>query len=129
MIAPPIITISGLDSCDKTLATTIDDEPYTLKSGQVLRNADKQYRGSTTIRQAITNSINVVAVKLSDEITQELGYEYCQKFGISPNTSASAPPEHSFSSGFLSRCLSTHPVPVHVSAVVLFLLPTASWLP
>ncbi len=73
----------ALDSCDKTLATTIDDEPYTLKSGQVLRNADKQYRGSTTIRQAITNSINVVAVKLSDEITQELGYEYCQKFGIS----------------------------------------------
>ena len=60
----------ALDSCDKTLATTIDDEPYTLKSGQVLRNADKQYRGSTTIRQAITNSINVVAVKLSDEITQ-----------------------------------------------------------
>lgn len=26
----------ALDSCDKTLATTIDDEPYTLKSGQVL---------------------------------------------------------------------------------------------
>lgn len=73
----------ALDSCDKTLATTIDDEPYTLKSGQVLRNADKQYRGTTTLREGITNSINVVAVKLSDEITQELGYEYCQKFGIS----------------------------------------------
>lgn len=73
----------ALDSCDKTLATTIDDEPYTLKSGQVLRNADKQYRGPTTLREGITNSINVVAVKLSDEITQELGYEYCQKFGIS----------------------------------------------
>lgn len=73
----------ALDSCDKTLATTIDDEPYTLKNGQVLRNANKQYGGETTLREGIKRSINVVAVKLSDEITQELGYEYCQKFGIS----------------------------------------------
>ena len=43
--------------------------------------------------------------------------------------STSAPPEHFFSSEFLSLRLSVHPVPVHVSAVVLFLLPTASWLP
>ena len=73
----------ALDSCDKTLATTIDDEPYTLKNGQVLRNANKQYGGTTTLSEGIKRSINVVAVKLSDEITQELGYEYCQKFGIS----------------------------------------------
>ena len=73
----------ALDSCGKTLATTIDDEPYTLKNGQVLRNANKQYGGETTLREGIKRSINVVAVKLSDEITQELGYEYCQKFGIS----------------------------------------------
>ena len=73
----------ALDSCDKTLATTIDDEPYTLKNGQVLRNANKQYGGTTTLREGIKRSNNVVAVKLSDEITQELGYEYCQKFGIS----------------------------------------------
>ena len=73
----------ALDSCDKTLATTIDDEPYTLKNGQVLRNANKQYGGTTPLREGIKRSINVVAVKLSDEITQELGYEYCQKFGIS----------------------------------------------
>ena len=73
----------ALDSCDKTLATTIDDEPYTLKNGSVLRNANKQYGGTTTLRNGIKKSINVVAVKLSDEITQELGYEYCEKFGIS----------------------------------------------
>ena len=73
----------ALDSCDKTLATTIDDEPYTLKNGNVLRNANKQYGGTTTLRNGIKKSINVVAVKLSDEITQELGYEYCEKFGIS----------------------------------------------
>ena len=73
----------ALDSCGKSLATTIVDEPYTLKNGQQLRNANGRYGGPTTIRKAITWSINVCAVKLSDEITQELGYEYCEKFGIS----------------------------------------------
>lgn len=73
----------ALDSCGKTLATVIKDEPYTLKSGQNLKNANGRYGGDTTIRKAITWSINVCAVKLSDEITQELGYEYCEKFGIS----------------------------------------------
>lgn len=48
-----------------------------------MRNANKQYGGTTTLRNGIKKSINVVAVKLSDEITQELGYEYCEKFGIS----------------------------------------------
>ena len=48
-----------------------------------MRNANKQYGGTTTLRNGIKESINVVAVKLSDEITQELGYEYCEKFGIS----------------------------------------------
>ena len=41
------------------------------------------YRGPVTIRNAIAKSVNVCAVKLSDEITQELGFEYCEKFGIS----------------------------------------------
>ena len=73
----------ALDACGKTLATVIEDEPYTLKGGQVLRNADGNYRGPVTIRNAIAKSVNVCAVKLSDEITQELGFEYCEKFGIS----------------------------------------------
>lgn len=73
----------ALDACGKSLATVIKDEPYTLNNGQNLRNANGRYGGDTTIRKAITWSINVCAVKLSDEITQELGFEYCEKFGIS----------------------------------------------
>ena len=73
----------ALDSCGKSLATIIKDEPYTLRNGNVLRNANGRYSGNTTIRRAITWSINVCAVKLSDEITQQLGFEYCEKFGIS----------------------------------------------
>ena len=73
----------AMDSCGKTLATVIKDEPYTLRNGKVLRNANGRYGGDTTIRKAITWSNNVCAVKLSDEITQQLGFEYCEKFGIS----------------------------------------------
>ncbi len=60
------------------------DEPYTLNSGQVLRNAEgNRYRGNRTVRDAITWSVNVCAVKLSDQIGQQLGYDYCENFGIS----------------------------------------------
>ncbi len=73
----------ALDAKGKTLATTIVDEPMKRDDGEDLVNADGSHLGSITIRKAITVSNNVVAVKLSDEITQELGMEYCEKFGIS----------------------------------------------
>src|SRR5699024_5638249 len=64
-------------------ATIIKDEPYTLSSGQVLRNANNRYSGNRTVRDAITWSVNVCAVKLSDQIGQQLGHDYCENFGIS----------------------------------------------
>jgi penicillin-binding protein 1A len=73
----------ALDSGGKTLATTLVDEPLKLNSGDSVVNATGTYSGTVTIRKAIINSINTVAVKLSDEITQEVGMEYCEKFGIS----------------------------------------------
>ena len=73
----------ALDSCGKGLATIIKDEPYTLKNGQQLRNTNGRFTGNRTIREAITWSINTCAVKLSDEITQEVGMEYCENLGIS----------------------------------------------
>ena len=73
----------ALDACGKTLATIVRDEPYTYKTGKQVQNASRSYKGDVTYRTAIANSINVCAVKVSDEITQELGYEYCEDFGIS----------------------------------------------
>lgn len=73
----------AIDACGKTLTSTVVDEPYTYKNGKSVRNASGSYKGTVTYRTAIANSINVCAVKVSDEITQELGYEYCKdKFGI-----------------------------------------------
>ena len=74
----------AIDACGKTLSSTVVDEPYSYKNGKSVRNASRSYKGTVTYRTAIANSINVCAVKVSDEITQQLGYEYCKdKFGIS----------------------------------------------
>ena len=73
----------AIDTGAASLATIIKDEPYTLSSGQVLRNANNRYSGNRTVRDAITWSVNVCAVKLSDQIGQQLGYDYCENFGIS----------------------------------------------
>ena len=53
----------ALDSAGMTLATVQDDAPYSYENGTSLRNYDNNYRGFTTLREAITNSINVVTVK------------------------------------------------------------------
>ena len=73
----------ALDACGKSLATIVRDEPYSYKNGRQVQNASRSYKGDVTYRTAIANSINVCAVKVSDEITQELGFEYCEDFGIS----------------------------------------------
>ena len=65
-----------------TLATTFEDEPYNYPDGSPVNNASKSYGGTTTIRRAIQNSINVVAVKCLEEVTPELGLQYLDNFGF-----------------------------------------------
>lgn len=73
----------AIDACDKNLATVVRDEPYETAGGKKIKNASNSYKGDVTYRTAIANSINVCAVKVSEEITQRLGFDYVQKFGIS----------------------------------------------
>ena len=53
----------ALNEKGMTLATTFEDEPYNYPDGSPVNNASKSYGGTTTIRKAIQNSVNVVAVK------------------------------------------------------------------
>ena len=53
----------ALNEKGMTLATTFEDEPYEYPDGSPVNNATRSYNGTTTIRTAIQNSINVVAVK------------------------------------------------------------------
>ena len=72
----------AIDAGGMSLASVQDDAPYTYANGRPVNNYDHSYRGFTSIRQAITSSINIVTVKTLTEIGTGLGYEYVQDFGI-----------------------------------------------
>ena len=72
----------ALNEKGMTLATTFDDEPYEYPDGSPVNNATRSYNGTTTIRTAIQNSINVVAVKCLEKVTPELGLKYLDNFGF-----------------------------------------------
>lgn len=72
----------AIDGAGMSLASTEYDEPYTYANGTSLRNYDGSYRGTTSFRTGITYSINVVTVKVLEEIGVEKGFKYLQNFGF-----------------------------------------------
>nr|WP_294491351.1 PBP1A family penicillin-binding protein [uncultured Mediterraneibacter sp.] len=77
----------GLNEGEITLASTVVDEPYRYESGQEVHNANGRYIGTTTIRNAIKQSINTCAVRtLTEVVGPATGYEYLEQFGISTLT-------------------------------------------
>ncbi len=73
----------AIDTNNKTLATLIRDEKFTYEGGQEVKNWwGSSYKGDMTVRQAITQSANVCAVKTITDITPQVGFDYCEKLGI-----------------------------------------------
>ena len=72
----------ALNEKGMTLATTFEDEPYFYPNGAPVNNAWMGFSGTTTIRKAIQNSVNVVAVKCLEVVTPELGLSYLDQFGF-----------------------------------------------
>ena len=72
----------ALNEKGMSLATTFEDEPYEYPDGSPVNNATRSYNGTTTIRTAIQNSINVVAVKCLEKVTPDLGLKYLDNFGF-----------------------------------------------
>jgi penicillin-binding protein 1A len=81
----PIIYAAALDK-GMTPATIIDDSQVEYDSGREKawkpKNYDNVYRGPVTMRQALTNSINVVSVKILEQIGVDYAVEYAKKLGI-----------------------------------------------
>lgn len=77
--------LPGLDTKGMTLATVFDDDEYYYPgSSKKVNNWNKEaYNGFTTVRQAIYNSMNVVAVKALEQVTAQTGFSYLQKLGFS----------------------------------------------
>ena len=90
-IKPLAVYGPALDIGAITLATAIDDAPYYYSGSEskLVTNYDKTYRGLMTVRQAITMSENVPAVKVLTLITPQVGFNYLKSFGISTLVSAS----------------------------------------
>ena len=66
--------------------TTIYDGPFAYtengKIGRLVKNVSGNYRGWSTIREGITRSINVMAVKTITDLTPTVAVDYLLRFGI-----------------------------------------------
>ena len=75
---------AAIDNGDFTLGSVQDDAPYNYSNlnHTPVNNYDHSYRGYTTIREAITRSVNVVAVKTLTDIGTETGFNKLLDFGF-----------------------------------------------
>ena len=73
----------ALDSAGLTLATIIDDAPFNYANGRPVGNwYGEAYRGLSSLRDGIRDSMNIVTVKALTWITPQLGFDYLMNFGF-----------------------------------------------
>jgi penicillin-binding protein 1A len=82
----PFIYIAALES-GFTPASQIEDSPvsYTVGGSQPVwkpENYDRKFRGSTTLQQAIEESVNVVTVKLQERIGLAKTIQVARRLGV-----------------------------------------------
>ncbi|MEW6047722.1 MAG: PBP1A family penicillin-binding protein [Bacillota bacterium] len=82
----PFIWVAAIDRGLATPATVIIDEPqsFVLPNGEpwTPENYDEIYRGPVTLRTALEQSINMVAIRLLQRVRPEVVMEYMEKMGI-----------------------------------------------
>jgi len=71
----------ALDVAGKTLASVQDDAPFAVGDKEY-KNASNDFYGWTTIREGITHSYNITALKTLQDVGVSVGYEYALKFGL-----------------------------------------------
>lgn len=76
--------LPALDDADMTLATVHDDAAYYYPGTQkpVKNWYSSGYRGLTTIRDAIKDSMNIVTVKTLEEVTPKVSIDYLEELGF-----------------------------------------------
>lgn len=78
----PFVYLAALES-GLTPATVVEDKLTTFGGGYAPTNYDHRYRGKVTLRTALENSLNVIAVKLAKHVGPEKPIYYAQQMGIS----------------------------------------------
>lgn len=76
--------LPAFDTSGMTLATVQDDAPYYYPgTKRLVKNwYGSSYRGLTSLRTAIADSMNVVAVKTLEQVTPKTGYDYLLNLGF-----------------------------------------------
>src|SRR5207302_2469913 len=82
----PFVYVAAVEA-GFTPATVIDDSPVTYPLGRNGKpwkpdNYDRKFRGPTTLQQAVEESINVVTVKLQEQIGLSRTVRVARRFGI-----------------------------------------------
>lgn len=73
----------AFDSAGLTLATVMNDAPFNYADGRPVGNwYGESYRGLSSLREGIAQSMNIVAVKTLTQITPQLGFDYLTNFGF-----------------------------------------------
>ncbi|PEY37211.1 penicillin-binding protein [Bacillus cereus] len=60
----------------------LDDSPFKYSTGQEVRNADRTYKGSMTMRDALKMSRNIPAVKTAKEVGLSKAQSFAESLGI-----------------------------------------------
>ena len=76
--------LPALDAAGMTLATVYDDAPYNYPgTNRPVRNwYSSGYKGLTTLRSAIRDSMNIVTVKTLEDVTPQTAYLYLEDLGF-----------------------------------------------
>lgn len=84
----------AIDTGKYTLASLIEDSPYTYSDGTPVNNWDGKYIGQATVRYAILHSMNVCAVRTLTDIGIDTGMKYLENFGFTTLVSKEDDPAH-----------------------------------
>lgn len=76
--------LPALDTCGMTLADVMDDAPFRYPgTNKKVRDWDSSgYKGLTSLRQGIYDSVNVVTVKTFQKVTPQTGFDYLLNLGF-----------------------------------------------
>ena len=74
--------VPALDTAGMSLATSYEDEPYSYTNGRPVKNWYSGYRGLSTIRSAIRDSMNIIAVRTITDVTPQVAYDYLINMGF-----------------------------------------------
>jgi penicillin-binding protein 1A len=81
----PFVYTAAIDSRKYTPNSIVVDEEIRFSSAKgeyVPQNYDRIFRGPITLRQALENSVNTIAIKLVDDLGMSTVVDYARKMGL-----------------------------------------------